>query len=598
MLGTVTVTATRTPVPLVGSLAPTFVISSREIEDSGATTVAGVLRRYAGLTVAQLGGPGQPVSVFMRGANSNYTVVLVDGVRINDASSGLAPLADIGTQMIERIEVVEGPRTVLYGADAIGGVINIITRRSGPRRLDVAVGGGSHDTISGAAALRDEGDFNGGRWGAALSVQQQHSGGFPVFAGSDQAAAYRNRTLAGRFTASLGAVELEARAWDAHGSTQYEDLAFDGPGFSFSGFVPASDDFHDQVLALEARTHLTTRWTSSVTAARSADVTDQNQPDASDLPPGFVRTVRPELDWHNVVSAGEHHRVSFGARAQNERVSSLSFGDRIGESTTQAYGYLQDELDYGRHHAVAAVNYLHDGAFGGRFDWSAEYGYDLFAHTRLIANAGSAFHTPTANDRFGFGGNPELRPEKALDYELAVRQQLTPAQDLELRLFRSDVRDLIELRYDQSVNAFSAFNVDKARMDGVQLRWNYAAQAWRARASMVYQDPRDLTTGQRLLRRPRWAGSGHLDRRLGRFDLGGDVYAAGDRADVDGITGATGVVDGGYVLFGLRAGVRLDARTRLQLHLGNLLDHRYQTVNGYNQAGRTVYMTLRYTLPG
>ncbi|HEX7381346.1 MAG TPA: TonB-dependent receptor, partial [Nevskiaceae bacterium] len=201
------------------------------------------------------------------------------------------------------------------------------------------------------------------------------------------------------------------------------------------------------------------------------------------------------------------------------------------------------------------------------------------------ANAGSAFHTPTANDRFGFGGNPQLKPEKALDYELAVRQQLTPAQD-------------VELRFDQSVNAFNAFNVDRARMEGVQLRWSYGAQPWRAQASMIYQDPRDLTTGQRLLRRPRWAGSAHLDRRLGRFDLGGDIYAAGNRADVDGITGATGVVDGGYVLFGLHGGVRLDARTRLQLRLGNLLDHRYQTVNGYNQPGRTVYVTLRYTLPG
>lgn len=585
-LDPVTVTATRTPVLKSDALAPTIVIGRAQIERSQATDVAGILSQYAGLEITRLGGPGQPASLFIRGGNSNYTVVMIDGVRINDATSGLAPLADISPEMIQRIEVIEGPRATLYGADAVGGVVNIITRQPGPAQLDAAIGGGSYGTLSGGAALRDQGHVGGHAWGAVFDVQQQHSGGFPTFKGSSQDSAYRNRTFNGRGTLDLGWVQLQARGWDASGNTQYQNLNFAPPSYSFSGFAPVSEDFHDQILALQARSRLTSNWHSSLTFSRSLDQLEQDQ--SSD----YLRTIRPELDWHNVVTADAHNRVSFGVRASRQRVDALSFGTAIHKTRDSDYGYLQDELHYGRNHAVLAVNYLHDGAFGERFDWNAEYGYDVLTHTRLIASAGTAFHTPTANDRFGFGGNPDLKPAKARNYELAVRQQITPHQQAELRLFRTDVRDLI-----QYVNTASKVeNVDAARSDGIQFDWRYASADWQAHVNAIWQDPRDRSQHKRLLRRARLIGSAQVTRHLGRFDIGAGVYSSTRRDDVGGISGAP-VTDGGYALFDLSAGLRLTPRLRLDARLENAFNHHYQTANGYNQPGSAVYATLRYTLP-
>ncbi len=595
-LNDVTVTATRTPVALNDALAQTLVIDRQEIEDSGATDVAGVLRRYTGLEVTRLGGPGQPASLFIRGGNSNYTVVLVDGVRVSDGTSGLAPLADISPEMVDHIEVVEGPRATLYGSDAIGGVINIITRQPGPAQLDLAVAGGRFDTASGAAALRGQGTVGGHAWGANANIQQQHSAGIPTFAGSDFNSPYRNRTLNGRAQIALGRVQLEARAWDTHGFNAYQTLDFDPSTFAFTGFSPAANTFHNQVLAVEARTKLLENWTSSLTAARSITISRQQQPDGGFAPPGFIETKRPEFDWHNVLTLGTHHRVSFGTRVYNERVSSLSFGTGIHENTVQQYGYLQDEVDVGRHHLVAGLNYLHNGAFGYRLNWTAEYGFDLFEKTRLIASTGSAFHTPTANDRFGFGGNPRLQPEKALNYEVAIRQLLTPGQSVELRLFRTDVRDLILVQFDNSISSFVASNVNRAQMEGMQLTWRYASADWDARVGGIYQNARNRTDHTRLLRRARYTGSASIDRRWKALNVGAGVQGSGNRADVGAIDGLP-ARDGGYALFNLHAGLQVNPNLKLQVYAENILNHRYETANGFNQPRSTVFATARYALP-
>lgn len=595
-LGDVTITATRTPVAVNDALARTIVIDRQEIEDSGATDVAGVLRQYAGLEVTRLGGPGQPASLFIRGGNSNYTVVLIDGIRVNDGTSGLAPLADISPEMIDHIEVVEGPRATLYGADAIGGVVNIITRKPGPAQLDLAVAGGRFDTASGAAALRGQGKVGGYGWGANVNVQQQHSAGMPTFAGSDFNSPYRNRTLNGRAQIDFGRVQLEARGWDTHGFDAYQNLDFDPATFAFTGFSPASNTFHNQTLAVEARAKLLASWTSSLTMARSATIARQQQPDGGFAPPGFIETKRPEFDWHNVVTLGPHHRMSFGTRVQNERVSSLSFGTGIHESAAQQYGYVQDELAYGRHHGVVGLSYLHNGAFGYRLNWTVEYGFDLFETTRLIASTGSAFHTPTANDRFGFGGNPDLQPEKALNYEVAVRQLLSPRQNVEVRLFRTDVRDLILVRFDSTISDFVAANVNRAQMEGVQLTWRYASPDWDARVAGVYQNARNRTDHTRLLRRARYTGSASVDRRWRAINIGAGVQAAGDRADVGAIDGLP-ALDGGYALFDVHVGVRVNRNLKLQVSAENILNHRYETAHGFNQPRSSVFATARYELP-
>ncbi|MDN5874042.1 MAG: TonB-dependent receptor [Sinobacteraceae bacterium] len=422
-------------------------------------------------------------------------------------------------------------------------------------------------------------------------MQQQHSGGFASIHGTNQNNQYRNRTFNGRFTFDLGRVQLEARAWDASGNNQYYNFKFNNsPPYNFLGFDPVSKNFHDQILALEARGKITQWWQTSLTFSHSQTHFDQ----VETYQPTHV--ARPEVDWHNVIAAGQHNRVSFGARFQNQRLFQYTGFSTIHQNVAEDYGYVQDELNYGAHHAVAAVSYLHNGRFGERFNWNLSYGYDLFAGTRLIASAGSAFRAPTLVDLYYPGAsNPNLQPEKALDYEVAVRQQLGAAQDVELRLFRTDVRDLIIF----NGTSFKPENTARARMQGVQLTWRYAGKNWNAQLRGIYQNARNRSTHTQLVRRPRFSVSARVDRYFKRFNIGAAVYSTGQRPDVDLLTGATGpaFADGGYALFDIHAGVKLTQNLELQAHVDNIFNHHYQTVHGYNQAGAAVYGTLRYTLP-
>lgn len=596
LLNPITITATRTPVRQLSELPPTLVITHAQIERSDATSVAGLLREFAGLEISQAGGPGQPASLFIRGGNSNYTVVLIDGVRIDDATTGAPPLAEITPEMIQRIEVIEGPRATLYGADAIGGVVNIITRKPGPARFDASVSGGSFGTISTGAALRDQGTVGDHAWGAVFDVQQEHIAGLPPYAGSSTPSAYRNRTLNGRGTLDLEGVHLQVRAWDASGNTQYlnTDFSYPPPSYSpvFTGFSPAAEDFHDQILAIGAADQFTQIWHSSLTLSRSLYRLVQDQPDPGTSQPGFARVIRPELDWHNIVDADRHNRISFGLRAYQQRVNALSYGSAYSQSKATEYGDVEDEANYGPNHIVGAVSYLHDGVFGGRFDWNLGYGYDLYRATRLIVSAGTAFRAPTPTELYYPGiSNPHLQPEKAISYSIAVRQRIDHHQFVRLGLFRTDIRDYIAY----GVN-FIPHNVQRARLEGVQAMWRYVSAKWTARADAIWQDPRNLSTDSALLRRARLIGSARVERHSGRYEFGGAIYLSTLRHDIGAIEGAPTTI-GGYTLISVNAGVQLTSQLHLGVRLENLFNHHYQTASGYNQPGSAVYATLRYRLP-
>ncbi len=360
----------------------------------------------------------------------------------------------------------------------------------------------------------------------ALAAQQLHSTGIPTFAGSDLSSEYRNRTLNGNASLELGGVKLEARAWDTDGQSPYQEAQSDCAFNPVSGFTACDEEFRNRIFALHASTHLMRNWFSELTLSRSEDRQES-------LEGGFLlRTMRPEADWHNVLSIDDHNRLSFGALARRERVD---VPGSISEANDNDYGYVQDEANYGRNHAVVAVNYLHSGAFGERFNWNTQYGFDVFDGTRLIATVGTAFHTPTAEDRFSpFGSNPDLQPEKAQDYELGVKQRIGSYQTAEVRLFRTDVRDSITSLPPDYIPA----NISHVRLSGVQADWNYSDENWTAHVNGIAQDPRNLDTDSVLVRRARLSLGAQLNRHIGRYDVGSAFYTAGRRQDSGALDGS------------------------------------------------------------
>lgn len=574
---TIVVTATRTPVDSAQSLAAVTVIEREQIAQAQVTDVAEPLRFEAGIDLGRTGGPGAQTSLFIRGGESNHTLVLIDGIRVNSATAGGAALQNLTPEMIERIEVVRGPRSALYGSDAIGGVINIITRRADGPQAGAMVRAGGNNTRDAAVQL----GYGDAEKSLNVGLQQSRTDGFPACAGETLDRGYDNTALNARGDARIGErVRVSARFWNATGTSEY--TSFCGPFGE-----PRAQDFQNRVGAFSLALDATANWTSTLTVSRGEDDIQQALND------DFVRTVRPMADWHNVVQAGQAMRISFGASAQREDVDSLSFGRSITEERDIFSVFVQDEVRLGRHHATLGANFSDYEGFDEQVNWALEYGFDLFAATRLLASASTGFRAPDATDRFGFGGNPDLEPEEAENYEIGVRQQLGARQVIDLRGFYTEVEDLISVEFDLGNDpnvdfGFRAVNIDKYRNRGVELSWRYHSPTWRAGLTGILQEPEDAIANTTLLRRAEKSVSARIARQIGPAWLGVDVLGSGDRPDVGGVR------NGGYALVNLGAGIQLDSRFSIAARVENLLDKDYQTAAGFNQPGSVGYVTLRY----
>jgi vitamin B12 transporter len=574
---TIVVTATREPQPAADVLAPVVIIDRATIERSLAPDVGDLLRFHAGLDVARNGGPGQATSLFIRGTESNHAVVMIDGVRINPGTIGGAALANVAPELVERIEIVKGPRSTLYGTDAIGGVVNVVTRRGVGDGLQALVGYGRYGTRQAQLG----GTYGGTLGELSLGASALDSDGFPARRGDGTDRGYRNRSFALGARTDAGPVELAARWWRASGTSEYSDFFL----------TPVDQDFENSSAAVEASGDVTDAWRTRVTASRVVDDVRQNQESFPGSGFDYARTRRHAVDWQNGVRIGRH-AVTFGALLTRENTGSLSFGDRFDVDTAANTYYAQDQIEAGRHRVLLAAGYTDHETFGGHGTWNAEYGLRVGANTLLTAAAGTAFRAPDATDRFGFGGNPDLDPERSRNYELGLRHRVGTRHVLAVSAFENRIDDLIQfvtLSFDPFVGR--NLNVDRARIRGVEASWDYAGDDWQARAEAIRQDPEDRSDGSRLLRRSNESYTLAVARRVGRAGFGADLLLAGDREDF-GFPEPVRL--GGYFLANLSASVTLGDRWTVQARLENALDRDYVLADGYRTMRRALMVATRY----
>lgn len=547
--------------------AASVLIDRAAIERAQANDVVELLRSVAGLEVNRSGGIGQQTSVFLRGAESNTTAILVDGVRINAALGGAA-LQNLRPSMIERIEVVKGPRAGQFGADAVGGVIHITTRSRGDD-AGIRLRAGSQDTRDAGLHLRhDSGDAYFG-----LVADYLESDGISPFIGGSQPSGYRNFSGLLQGGGKLGDVDLDARYLISRGRGEYQS-----DGISFT---PLAADFRNEVAAVSASEQVNETWYSRLTVSYAND--DLRQLDSSD----YARSTRRSLSWANQFQLGQQ-QISITAHGTRERIDMVSYGSIYDEERDYWGAHIEDSIRFGRQQLSLGVAYLDDEAYGDYLTWSAEYGIDLTAASQLFATAGSGVSAPLINERSGPYGNPDLDAEKARNIEIGLRHRSRRAGHYELRLFRLDTRDLIA--FAGTGNA----NIARARNEGIELAWDWSTGPWALRANAVWQDPRNSDTDARLLRRARRTATAAVDRRFGEaLDLGLEVIASGDRADVDAVSFAA-TTTAGYALVNLTAGYRLMPALTLRARVENLGDIDYQTVSGYQQPGRSYYVSLDY----
>ncbi len=568
----VVVTATRTEIPASQALASIELISRGELQRLPASDLGDVLRLRGGIEVARLGGPGQQTSLFLRGTESNHVLVLVDGLRINPGTIGSAAIQNIAPELVERVEIVKGPRSTLYGSEALGGVINVITRRGAANGASVQAGFGDYDTRS----LNLNAGLSGARGDASIGASWLDSGGFPTRTGDATDRGYRNRSFTAAARTDLGAVELGLRAWHAKGTSEYSDF-----------FVtPVDQDFENTALALTAGFAPSANWDSRLTIGHAVDDLEQNQS------PDFLDTRRYTLDWQNDFALGERHRLTAGLLWQDEEADAESFGLPYDATTTSKQFYLQDQAAFGAHRFLLAAGYTDHEAFGGHTTWNAEYGFAFGDRALVTFAAGTAFRAPDATDLYGFGGNPELQAEESKSYEIGYRQRLGERQSFTLTAFRNDIDELIQF----VVTDFETFegenrNVERARIDGIEAAWHYDGEAWSARAGATLQDPRDRGTDARLLRRARENATLAVSRRIRSHELALDLLYAGERRDFgfpDPVTLES------YWLANLSARVALTGRWTMLARMENLFDEDYELASGFNTMGRSLFVAVRH----
>lgn len=587
-LGEIVVTASRMPQPLNQTIAHTTVLNEQDIRKSGAPDVPALLRSLAGVEVAQSGGLGKLSGTFMRGTNSSHVLVLLDGVRINSATSGTTALEHIMLDSISRIEVVRGNISSLYGSEAIGGVIQLFTKRGhGAPAFNASAGLGNQNTRRLAAGF--SGEVNDTSFG--VNVGKTRTGG--VSAIDPQLAAranpdkdgYDNTTFSAQLQHAFDADhQLSASLFDSSGASQSDSSSFPA--------VPADvhrSESNIRKLALALDSRIGDAWQSRLQLARGTDDSQSFLNGAPDVASGALfRTANRQLAWQNEVRITDKQHLNLAAEHLAQAVTSSTAFSRTRRNVDSLQGGYAGE--YGAHRVQLNLRHDRYSDFGIANTGLFGYGLQFSDAWRMTASIGNAFKAPTFNDLFypltwGFSGNPNLKPERARNREVGLRYAAN-GQRFDAVYFDNRIGDLIAVN-----GAFTTMeNIGEARIDGFELDYVGQFGSTRLAANATLQDPRDAATGQILPRRAREYANIAVAHEWGAWNAGAELHHSGARKNSNFDT----FVLPAYRLFNLTLAYRIDAHLNLSARVDNLFDRAYTEAYGYNTPGRRLFVGLNY----
>ncbi len=592
------ITATRTAQTANESLASVTVISRKDIERQQARSIQDLLRGVPGVGVVNNGGPGKNTSIFMRGTESDHVLVMIDNIKIGSATSGRTSFENIPIEQIERIEIVRGPRSSLYGSEAIGGVIHIFTRKGeGKAGLtpNFSFGGGSYGSMNGSAGLsgrNKQGWFNltasgQGTKGFNACNGKPSPGGAGCFTNEPDRDVYRN--VAGSARAGYrfkNGLEIDANFMHSAGKNQYDG----------SSFSPNKTNIKQQVLGGTARYSLTDMWRVSVIAGRSLENSENFQ--NSNFFSKF-NTRRVNVTLLNDLTFGKNHLTTLGLDYQNDHVDGITDAvDRTGYPVTSRNNWAtfgQHQAKFAKHDVQLSLRLDDNQQFGSRVTGGAGWGYPISDNTRLTANFGSAYKAPTFNELyFPNFGNANLRPEESLSYEFGVNGKKSWGT-WSLNVYETRIDNLIATAFDDVTQTFFADNVDKARIRGLEAVVSTEIKGWQINGNLTFLDPQNRSSGANrgniLARRAEQTFRLDTNRKfLDKYTVGAMFLVEGERYDN---LSNTRKLDS-YTRFDLRSEYNINKNWRLQGRIENLFDKQYETASFFNQPGRNFFVTLRY----
>jgi vitamin B12 transporter len=588
-LDEVVVSGTRTAVAVEDSLVPAQVINREAIQRSQARSLSELLQGRAGISLANQGGAGKITTLNLRGTESDHVLVLIDGVRMGSATAGLPALQDLPIDQIDRVEIVRGPRSSLYGSEAIGGVIQVFTRRNtGKVRPNFRIGVGSDSTREASAGI---GGGNARGWFGADVAHTRTDGfnacrgrgpdpGIPFdfgagcFTDEPDRDGYRNTSANLRggysFTDTL---TMEANALRAEGKSE-----FDG------SFTNRSETVQ-QVIGTKLRYTPSEKVGLQLSLGRNDDKSDDFH---DDVQSGYFETRRYVASLQGDFTVAANQLLTAGIDWQDDKVESATDFDVTQRDNLAGFVEYQGRFD--AHQLQASVRNDDNEQFGNHTTGSLGYGFGFDNGLKLTASVATGFKAPSFNDLYyPFFGNPDLKPEESESVNLGIARY-ADSWNWTFNVYQNKVDQLIS--YDAAI--FLPNNIDEARIRGAEFTVDFTLGGFDIATQLSHTDPRNRSAGPNhdnlLARRPRNTARIDVDRAFGAFRTGVTFNAAGERYDNLANTDRLG----GYSTLDLRLEYAIAPAWTLQAKVGNVFDRDYETVAWYNQAGRTYGLSLRY----
>ena len=581
--GDIVVTASRIPQPRETVIGDTTVIQREEIERAGAQTITDLLQAQPGVEINSNGGPGKVSGLFLRGTNTDHVVVLIDGMRVNSATLGTTALENIPLAQIDRIEILRGPASSLYGADAIGGVIQIFTRKGeGAPKFYAGAGYGSYNTRTAEAGV-------GGTVGDtrfSLNLSSLDTDGFsayrtrnPRFSDDD---GYRNLAFSGALSHKIAAGnEIGIQLYQSEGHSKF-DSRFNATDFSDHA------NLSQLSYTVYSKNQFTANWLSTLKAGEGIDESES----FLEFGRSYFKTRQRQYTWQNDVTLPLGTLTLLYDKLEQRIQTTSGFATNARDNEGYMVGYL---VNLGKHSLQANYRSDHNSQFGTNDTGGLGYGYRFTPNWRATASYGTAFKAPNLNDLyFPFFGNPQLKPEKSRNVEASLRYE-DDWRSLSLTAYENRIRDLVAV----DLVLFQPFNVNDARIRGLTLAGSQRWEDWQLRGNLDVQSPRDDNTDALLVRRANRHASLNLSRQWGDWRVGGEMIASSMRYNDAANTQRLA----GYAILNLTADYKLSQDWKVQARVNNLLDKEYALAYDgdpnaggfvYDTAGANLFVSVRY----
>lgn len=598
------ITANRDVEQRSNSSAASTVFTRADIERLRPASVPQLLTQVPGVQVANYGGRGGLYSLFVRGTTTAQTLVLIDGIRVGSATAGSASLQHLSVDQIERVEVLRGSRSAVHGADAMGGVIQIFTRRGSGEGLHpyVRLAGGSDSTWERTLGLSGGDERTSFNLSAGLDETAGIDRTRASFASDADHDAHRNRSLALSLSHRLS-TDLEAgfSVLDQRGTTETDNPFGRWDSNTFQSLPSAPIDEYSvssSTVWLDAR--VSDSWRSRIELGHSEDKLEN----FDKLFPGSTvnNSYRDSVNWLNTLTLSDGHSLRLGADYLNDKVRSSNEFERSNRDNKAVFA--QHSYQGERFGTELGMRHDDNQQFGHENTFNGALSYRLDAGNQLILSYSEGFRVPTFADLYwpladGYQGNPDLSPEKSRSYELQWRSQLGPATELEASLYRTDFRDLITYVSDPMTWVGTMENTDRARVNGFEATLKQELFGWQADLGISIIDPRNRESGRTLPNRAKRTLNLNLDRQFGDIGVGATFTAVSSSyGDVANTTELPG-----YGVLDLRANWQASNELAFDVKLANILDKDYSRIlysyngqtHGYQEAPASVMVGMTWT---